>query len=153
MLVYDPRGKEVRTHSVAEIEGPCFVATITSLDTGETNRAALLRCAFTLYEYLLSVKGVEIKHIHMMSPPSISGRNSWVMEELISVTSHSGLETSEGSVVYRTTESVYKIGEFDMRKRKRSRLLYSAHHLLERESEPSLPRSNWEHPNLFGKTS
>ena len=145
MLVYDPIEKEVRTWSHAEIDGPCFVATITSLHTGETNRAALLRCIYTLRHYLITVKGVEIEHIHMMCPPSISGKSYWIMEELLSVTSYDGLVTPESSIVYRTKESVYRIGEFDRRKKKKSRILYSSQHLQERNSEPF--------PNLTGQVT
>jgi hypothetical protein len=118
MLVYDPIEKKVKTWSHAEIDGPCFVVTIISLQTGETNRAALLRCIYTLRHYLITVKGVEIEHIHMMCPPSISGKSYWIMEELLSVASYNGLETPEKSIVYRTKEPVYKIGEFDRRKKK-----------------------------------
>lgn len=152
MLVYDPIEKKVRTWSHAEIEGPCFIATITSLKTGETNRAALLRCAYSLHEYLLMVKGVEIKHIHMMCPPSLSGKNHWIMEELLSVTSYTGLESLEGSVVYRTKETVYKIGEFDLRQKKQSRILYSLEHLQEHNPEPLSTRTEQMTTELFGQT-
>jgi hypothetical protein len=140
MLVYDPIEKSVRTLSHAEIEGPCFIVTITSLENGETNRAALLRCAYSLREYLLIVKGVEIKHIHMMCPPSLSGKSQWIMEELISVVSYNGLESQEGGVVYRTKKSVYKMGEFNLRQKKKSRILYSSEQLQGRISE-ALPHS------------
>ncbi|CAG8867828.1 hypothetical protein D3C76_681110 [compost metagenome] len=152
MLVYDPTEKKVRTWSHAEIDGPCFVVTITSLQTGETNRAALLRCTYTLYHYLRTVKGVEIKHIHMMCPPSVSGKSHWIMEELLSVTCYNGLETPKSSLVYRTKGSVYKIGEFDLRKKKKSRILYSSQHLQEHNSLPLPHPSDQVTTELFGQT-
>ncbi|MBD9606151.1 MULTISPECIES: hypothetical protein [Pseudomonas] len=152
MLVYDPIEKKVRTWSHAEIDGPCFVVTITSLQTGETNRAALLRCIYTLNHYLLTVKGVEIENIHMMCPPSISGKSHWIMEELLSVTSYNGLETPESTIVYRTKGSVYKIGEFDRRKKKKSRVIYSSHHLQEHKSEPFSHPTDQVTTELFGQT-
>jgi hypothetical protein len=151
MLVYDPIEKKVRTWSHAEIDGPCFVATITSLQTGEVSRAALLRCAYTLHHYLLTVKGVEIKHIHMMCPPSISGKSHWIMAELLSVTSYNGLETPESSIVYRTKESAYKIGELDLRKKKKSRILYSTQHLQAHTPEPLFCLAEQVIPGFFGQ--
>ncbi|VVO36777.1 hypothetical protein PS712_05473 [Pseudomonas fluorescens] len=150
MLIYDPIEKAVKTWSHAEIEGPCFIATITSLESGETNRAALLRCAYSLHQYLLMVKGVEIKHIHMMCPPSISGKSQWIMEELISVISYNGLGSPEGSVVYRTKESVYKIGEFDLRQKKKSRVLYSSEQLQGHISEALSHPAGRTTTELFG---
>jgi hypothetical protein len=140
MLVYDPLDKTVRAWFHAEIEGPCFVATITSLETGESNRAALLDCAYTLYRYLLYAKGVEIKHIQMMCPPSVSGKSHWVLEDLVSVTIVEGLESPDSAVMYRTSESMYKIGELDLRKKKRSRIIYSTQHLQDHDSKPNPQR-------------
>lgn len=125
ILVFDPAYQDVRTWGHGEIEGPCFLATITSMHTGQRNRAAIIECAYTLQYYLLAVTDVTVEHVHMMCPPSISGRSQWALEELRTITMFRGLATGESAVVYRTSEASYKIGELDLRRKKEARVLYS----------------------------
>jgi hypothetical protein len=133
ILVFDPTHQKVRSWTHAEIEGPCFVATITSMHTGLRNRAAIIECAYELQYYLLAAKDVRVEHIHMMCPPSISGRSHWALEELTTIIAFQGLATEESAVVYRTAVTSYKIGELDLRRKKEARVLYSQRH-LERHS-------------------
>src|SRR3546814_14617890 len=90
------------------MEGLCFVATIISLHTGQTNRAAILNCAYELQYYLAAVTDVEVRHVHMMCSPSLSGRTHWTLEELESVTVFNGISTDQRAVVYRPASASYK---------------------------------------------
>jgi hypothetical protein len=109
----------------AEIEGPCFIATITSMRTGQRNRAAVIECAYELHYYLSVVDDVEVKHVQMMCPPSISGRSHWVLEELESIIMFRGVVSGENAVVYRTNVASYKVGDLDLRRKKEARVLYN----------------------------
>ncbi|WP_144091005.1 hypothetical protein [Pseudomonas kilonensis] len=150
MLVNDPISKTIRNFPHAEIEGPNFVATITSLATGDTNRAALLECVFALHHFLLAVRGVEIKHIHMMCPPSITGKSQWVLEELISITLLNEVTTQNVGVIYRTSSSVYKIGNFDHDHSLQGQVIYSAEMLDFHVPTPSTSHSALDFPKLIG---
>jgi len=129
IFLFDPKHKEVRTWTHCEIEGLCFIATITSMKTGQRNRAAVVECAYELRHYLLTAKDVVVRHVHMMCPPSISGRSAWAMEELESIVAFNGVDVDESAVLYRTSVASYKLGELDLRKKKHSRVLYCARHL------------------------
>jgi hypothetical protein len=129
IFLFDRKHKEVRTWTHCEIEGLCFVATITSMRTGQRNRAAVVECAYELQHYLSNVKDVVVKHVHMMCPPSISGRSAWALEELESIVAYSGVDIAQHAVLYRTTIATYKLGELDLRKKKNRRVLFSARHL------------------------
>lgn len=129
IVLFDPKQREVRTWTHCEIEGLCFVATITSMSTGQRNRAAVVECAYELRHYLLTAKDVVVRHVHMMCPPSLSGRSAWALEELESIVAYTGIDTEQSAVLYRTSVASYKLGELDLRKKKHSRVLFSAHHL------------------------
>lgn len=152
MFVNDPTFNKTRSFPHIEIEGPCFVATITSLTTGDTNRAALLECIFTLRHYLLAVRDVEIKQIHMMCPPPITGESHWTLEELISITLIDELETQKGGVIYHTNKSVYKIGDFDHGHSTQGHVIYSAQDLRSHVPKPSKNHSEIDSPRLIGPT-
>ncbi len=153
LFLFDPKQKEVRTWTHCEIEGPCFIATITSMRTGQRNRAAMVECAYELRHFLLTAKDVAVRHVHMMCPPSISGRSAWTMEELESIIAFNGVDVDQSAVVYRTSVASYKLGDLDLRKKKHSRVLYSAchldrHHPTDSESpyeksEPQLLATLW----------
>jgi hypothetical protein len=65
----------------------------------------------------------------MMCPPSVSGRSAWALEELESIVAFTGVDNGQSAVVYRTSVASYKLGELDLRKKKHSRILYSARNL------------------------
>lgn len=150
MLVNDPISKKNRSFPHAEIEGPCFVITITSVKTKNTNRAALLECVFTLHHYLLAVSDVEIKHIHMMCPPSITGKSHWVLEELVSITFLDETKTKKGGVIYQTKESVYKIGDFDHDHSTQGHVIYSVQNLQSYVPKISNHHSDMDSLRLIG---
>lgn len=137
IFLFDPMQKEVRTWTHCEIEGLCFIATITSMRTGQRNRAAIIECAYELRHYLLNAKDVLIRHIHMMCPPSISGRSSWTLEELESIVVFTGEESRQSAVLYRTANASYKLGDLDLRRKKNSRVLFSAQQLRQHFPEAS----------------
>jgi hypothetical protein len=137
IFLFDPKHREVRTWTHCEIEGLCFIATITSTKTGQRNRAAVVECAYELQHYLSNAEDVLVRHVHMMCPPSISGRSAWALEELISIEAFNGVNVEESAVVYRTSVASYKLGELDLRKKKLSRLLYSASRLEQHSPKPS----------------
>lgn len=137
IFLFDREQKEVRTWTHCEIEGLCFIATITSMKTGQQNRAAVVECAYDLRHYLLTAEDVVVRHVHMMCPPSISGRSAWALEELESIVVFTGVDVDQSAVLYRTSVASYKLGELDLRKRKRSRILFSARHL-----EQYLPKAS-----------
>lgn len=129
IILFDPKLKEVRTWTHCEIEGLCFIATITSMRTGQRNRAAVVECAYELRHYLLTAKNVVVNHVHMMCPPSLSGRSAWALEELESIVAFTGVNTDQSAVLYRTSVASYKLGDLDLRKKKHSRVLFSARQL------------------------
>lgn len=137
IFLFDPELGKVRTWKHCEIEGLCFFVTIKCLHTGHQNRAAIINCAYELRLYLQTAKDVEILTVQMMCPPSISGVPEWTLEELESVVLHSGVDTDENAAVYRTKSRAYKLGELDLRRMKKSRILYSAHHHLDHKAEIS----------------
>ncbi|MCD5972022.1 hypothetical protein [Pseudomonas quasicaspiana] len=149
IFVFDPVQGAVRTWTHGEIEGPCFIATITCMQTGQQNRAAVIECAYELHHYLSVVNDVEVKHVHMLCPPSVSGRSQWALEELLSIIMFRGTMTGEHAVVYRTAVSSYKIGELDMRRKKETRILYSQETLRRYIPQKSAAK-NWTEPELYG---
>lgn len=151
IFVYDPAHREVRNWTHGEVEGLCFVATIISMHTGQTNRAAILNCAYELQYYLAAVTDVKVRHVHMMCPPSISGRTHWTLEELENITVFNGVATGESAVVYRTALASYKLGELDLRRTKKSRILYCPSHLHQQTPQLSDSYSAEATLNLFGR--
>lgn len=51
------------------------------------------------------------------------------MEELESIVVFKGIDVDESAVLYRISIASYKLGALDLRKKKHSRVLYSARHL------------------------
>lgn len=152
IFLFDPKQKEVRTWTHCEIEGLCFIATITSMRTGQRNRAAVVECAFELRHYLLTAKDVVVRHVHMMCPPSITGRSAWAMEELESIVAFNGVDVDESAVLYRTSVASYKLGDLDLRKKKHSRVLYSARYLERYSPEASDEPYEDNYPQMLAST-
>lgn len=149
IFLFDPKQKEVRTWTHCEIEGLCFIATITSIRTGQRNRAAMVECAYELRHYLLTAKDVVVRHVHMMCPPSISGRSAWALEELESIVAFTGVDNDQSAVLYRTSIASYKLGDLDLRRKKHSRVLFSTRHLKQHSPEASdTPRAE-RYPQRF----
>jgi hypothetical protein len=129
IYVLDPAKRATLASSRCEVEGPCFLATITSIDTGKRNRAAIVRCAYELLHYLNLAKDVEIEGIQMLCPPDLTGRNVWSLEDLVQIVCFRGIETDDSAVVYRTSMGTYKLGELDLRRKKTRQVWYSEHRL------------------------
>jgi hypothetical protein len=149
IVLFDPIQKEVRTWTHCELEGVFFVATITSMSTGQRNRAAVVECAYELRHYLLTAKDVVIQHVHMMCPPSLSGRSAWALEELESIVAYTGIDIDQSAVLYRTSVASYKLGELDLRKKKHSRVLFSTRHLKQHSPKASDEPYEERHPQML----
>ena len=121
----DPLTKLVDARSHCEVEGLCFLITITSTRTGERDRAAIVRCAYELRAYLIKAEGVVIEGVQMLCPPAVTGRSIWSLEELVEVVFFNGVDTHDSAVVYRTSAGTYKLGDLDLRRKKTSRVWYS----------------------------
>lgn len=145
----DPASREVHAMPQCEIEGPCFLATITSIHTGKRNRAAIIRCAFELQHYLQSAKDVVIEELHMLCPPTVTGGDIWSLEQLVQIIFFKGVETSESAVVYRTLDGTYKLGDLDLRRKKTARVLYSELHLHSHVPQTSNPIWDMGKPFLY----
>lgn len=150
IFVYDPDYREVRSWTHGEIEGLCFIVTITCMRTGQRNRAAVIECAYELRHYLLVVKDVVIEQVQMMCPPTISGRHEWMLEKLESIVMFEGAATEDSAVVYRTAVASYKVGDLDLRFRKRSRVLYSSKSLHSHIPSYGPNDNNKRAANLYG---
>lgn len=137
IFLFDRKHSEVRTWTHCEIEGLCFLITITSMRTGQRNRAAVVECAYELRHYLLTAKDVQVRHVHMMCPPSISGRSAWAMEELESIVAYTGADIDQSAILYRTSAACYKLGDLDLRKKKHSRVLFTTRQLEQHSPEIS----------------
>lgn len=153
IFLFDPKQREVRTWTHCEIEGLCFIVTITSMRTGQRSRAAVVECAYELRHYLLTAKDVVVRHVHMMCPPSISGRSAWTLEELKSIVAFTGVESDQSAVLYRTSVASYKLGELDLRKRKHSRVLFCARHLMPHSPVASDVSDDDRYPKMFAPLS
>jgi len=149
IFLFDPKQKEVRTWTHCEIEGLCFIATITSIRTGQQNRAAMVECAYELRHYLSTAKDIVVRHVHMMCPPSISGRSAWALEELESIVAFTGVDSGQSAVLYRTSIASYKLGDLDLRRKKHSRVLFSTRHLKQHFPEASDTPRDERHPQMF----
>ena len=125
IYVLDPARRAVDTRSHCEVEGPCFLATITSIQTGKRDRAAMINCAYELQHYLHCAENVIIEGVQMLCPPTVNGVDVWSLEDLIQVVFFQGVETSDTAVVYRTLQSTYKLGDLDLRRKKTRRVWYS----------------------------
>lgn len=103
----------------------CFWVTLRSPTTGLRERAAIVENAYELNVFLTRASGVDIEQVQMLCPPTISGRPHWSLEDLRKIVIHSGIESPKSAVVYETAVATYKLGDLDLRLRKRSHALYS----------------------------
>jgi hypothetical protein len=129
IYVLDHKSRDVRVGLHCEIEGLCFLATITSIHTGKRDRAALVRCAYELQHYLAHAQDVSIMAVQMLCPPNLTGRDAWSLEELDQIICYQGIETDEGAVIYKTSMGTYKFGDLDLRRRKTRQVWYSEQRL------------------------
>jgi len=135
IYVLDHKSRDVRVGLHCEVEGLCFLATITSVHTGKRDRGALIRCAYELQHYLTLAQDVAIEAVQMLCPPSLTGQEHWSLEELVQIICYRGIETDEGAVVYKTSMGTYKLGDLDLRRRKTRQIWYS-----ERRLRAHIPR-------------
>lgn len=151
VLIYlsESHTRTVRTGSYCEIEGMCFWVTLRSPLNGESERAAVVEDAYELNVFLSQAAGVEVAQVQMLCPPSISGRPHWSLEELRKIVIHRGLESSQSAVVYETAVATYRLGDLDLRRRKRSHVLYSARNLKARITTAAPPLKSAEEPQLY----
>jgi len=117
--------------------------------TGQRNRAAVVECAYGLRHYLLTAQNVVVNHVHMMCPPSLSGRSAWAMEELESIVAFTGVNTDQSAVLYRTSVASYKLGDLDLRKKKHSRVLFSARQLKQPSPKTSDALDDDKYPRML----
>lgn len=153
-LIYlsESHTRTVRTGSYCEIEGLCFWVTLRSPTNGQRERAAVIENAYELNVFLTQATGVDIEKVQMLCPPSITGRSHWSMEELRKVVIHRGIESSKSAVVYETEVATYKLGDLDLRLRKRSHALFSARILKARTScSTALAPKSGEDPQLYAR--
>lgn len=153
VLIYlsESHTRTVRTGSYCEIEGMCFWVTLRSLFNDGSERAAVIEDAYELNVFLNQATDVEIAHVQMLCPPSISGRPHWSLEELRKVVIHRGLDCSQSAVIYETAVATYKLGDLDLRLRKRSHALYSARNLKTRIASAAIPPESAEEPRLYAQ--
>lgn len=149
IYVLDPKSRDVRAGLHCEIEGLCFLATITSIHTGKRDRAALIRCAYELQHYLLLAKDVAIEAVQMVCPPSLTGGENWSLEDLIQIVCYRGIGTDEGAVVYRTSMGTYKFGDLDLRKKKTRQIWYSQQRLRSHIPQASDRALDLNEPYLY----
>lgn len=137
IYVLDPDSRAVHARSHCEVEDLCFLITITSIHTGQRDRAAIVRCAYELQHYLTCAKDVLIEGVQMLCPPTVSGKDEWSLESLVRIVFFEGVETDESAVVYRTCEGTYKCGDLDLRRKKTRRVWYSERHLFSHRPQQS----------------
>lgn len=111
------------------MEGFSFLITITSIQSGRRNRAAIVRCAYELQRYVNDAEDVVIENVQMLCPPSITRRNIWSLEDLVQVVCFKGNENGETAVVYTTSMGTYKLGDLDLRRKKTCHVWYSERRL------------------------
>ncbi len=85
----------------------------------------------------------------MLCPPTVTGRDRWSLEELVQIVFFEGLETDESAVVYRTSMGTYKLGDLDLRRKKKQRIWYSKGHLSSHTPQPSHRLLNMSAPHLY----
>lgn len=102
-----------------------FLLTVTSAQTGMSERAAMVSCAYELQHYMNTASNVEISNVQMLCPPAITRSGKWSLEDLHQITCFQGVTTQESAVVYRTSHGVYKMGDLDLRKKKTSQVWFS----------------------------
>lgn len=150
IYVLDPARRSVETRSHCEVEGLCFLATITSIHTGKRDRAAIVRCAYELQSYLNFAKGVVIEGVQMLCPPDLTGRPAWSLETLVQIVCFRGVETEDSAVVYETSMGTYKLGDLDLRRRKTRHVWYSERHLRAHSPRASNETVDISEPQFYG---
>jgi hypothetical protein len=152
IYMLDParRGVESRTH--CEVEGACFLATITSIQSGKRDRAAIVRCAYELQTYLSCATGVVIEGVQMLCPPELTGRNVWSLEELVQIVCFRGVDTDESAVVYSTALGSYKLGSLDLRRKKTRHVWFSGQRLSSHVPRKTTPSPSLGDLLLYGST-
>lgn len=141
IYVLDPTNRTVRASTHCEIDGPCFLATLTYLRTGAQDRAAIIECAYELRYYLQVAEDVAIEQVQMLCPPALTGRTSWSLEKLLSIVFFQGIEIDQTAVVYQTSSGTYKLGELDLRRKKTSQQWFSERQLL--SLDPQISNSDF----------
>lgn len=149
IYVRDHKSRDVRVGMKCEVEGLCFLATITSVRTGKRDRAAVISCAYELQHYLTAAQDVSIEAVQMLCPPDLTGREHWSLEELVQIICYRGIGTDDGAVVYRTSMGTYKLGDLDLRKRKTRQVWYSEQRLRSHLPEASDRVINLNEPYLY----
>lgn len=134
------------------MEGLCFLITITSIRTGQRDRAAIVRCAYELQHYLECAKDVYIDGVQMLCPPTVNGKDVWSLELLLKIVFFESVERDESAVVYQTCEGTYKYGDLDLRRKKTRKVWYSERHLLSHRPQQSHRISNMGEPQLYAST-
>jgi hypothetical protein len=131
IYVLDSAERAVIARSHGEVEGMGFLVTITPAQTGARDRAALINCAYELKHYMSSATDVTIDHVQMLCPPTLTRSGGWSLEDLVDIVCFQGVESEESAVVYRTSQSTYKLGELDLRKKKTRQTWYSKKRLTD----------------------
>lgn len=139
IYILDPAERKVFTRTHCELEGVGFLITITSAQTGMSDRAAMVSCAYELQYYLNAAPDVVISHVQMLCPPALTRSDRWSLEDLDQIICFQGIATQESAVVYRTSHGVYKMGELDLRKKKTSQVWFSKKRLENHRPRISVP--------------
>ncbi len=150
IYVFDPARSSVEANSHCEVEGLCFLATITSIHTGKRDRAAIVRRAYELQRYLNFAAGVTVEGVQILCPPELTGRSGWSLETLVKIVCFRGIDTEASAVVYETPMGTYKLGELDLRRNKTRQVWYSERHLRAHSPCVSNQTFNVNEPQLYG---
>ena len=129
IYVLDPATRAVHARSRCEVEGLCFLITVTSIHTGKQDRMAIVRCAYELKYYLDFATDVAVDGVQMLCPPSVTGRDVWSLEELVEIVCFRGTGADQSTVVYETAVGTYKFGDLDLRRKKTRHVWFSQERL------------------------
>lgn len=149
IYVLDPTEQKVFTRSHCELEGIGFLLTITSAQTGKSDRAAMVSCAYELQHYMTAASDVEISHVQMLCPPALTRSDRWSLVDLDQITCYQGVTTEETAVVYRTAQGVYKIGALDLRLKKTTKVWFSKKRLANHRPRISESHRTASAPRMY----
>ncbi|QGT80618.1 hypothetical protein GMO17_05230 [Pseudomonas coronafaciens pv. coronafaciens] len=149
IYVLDPVSKAVQARSHCEVEDLCFLLTITSIQTGRRDRAAIVRCAYELQSYITCAMDVKVEEVQLLCPPSVNGSDAWSLEHLEKIAFYEGIGTGESAVIYQTSGNTYKFGTLDLRKKKTRRIWYSEQHLFSRITQQSHRTLDMREPHFY----
>lgn len=121
----DSATRAVHAKSRCEVEGLCFLITITSAHTGKQDRMAIVRCAYELRYYLEFASDVAVGGVQMLCPPSVTGRDVWSLEDLVQIICFRGATVEQSTMVYETSVGRYKFGDLDLRRKKTRQVWFS----------------------------